>query len=164
MPCFGNTSLQTRHVMFLVIASVLLTGPRSYAEQREEGWPHLRGASYDGQSSEVGLADEWPDEGPPVLWVKELGQGYSSFVVQNERAYTQYQTLAGQYLICLDATSGKTIWSYRYDWPFEAAGLYPGPFSTPTIAGQYIYISISQHQLVAQVAWTSMANSFGDES
>ena len=44
------------------------------------GWPFLRGAQYDGHSSEVGLAESWPPDGPPVLWARELGQGYSGFV------------------------------------------------------------------------------------
>lgn len=105
------------------------------------GWPHIRGSHYDGLSAETNLADAWPAAGPPVLWTKELGQGYSSIVVYDERAYTQYQSLAGQYVICMDASSGKTIWQYRYDWPFEATGLYPGPRSTPTIANGRVYFS-----------------------
>ena len=107
----------------------------------DTGWPHIRGPKFDGISAEIKLADSWPDEGPPVLWVKELGQGYSSWVVKDNRAYTQYQTLAGQFVICVDASSGQTIWQYRYDWPFEAAGLYPGPRSTPTIADGKIYFA-----------------------
>ena len=107
----------------------------------DTGWPHIRGANYDGISQEVQLADSWPEEGPPVLWVLDLGQGYSSWVVKDNRAYTQYQTLAGQFVICVDASSGERIWQYRYDWPFEPAGLYPGPRSTPTIANGHIYFS-----------------------
>ncbi|MBT6483681.1 MAG: PQQ-like beta-propeller repeat protein, partial [Planctomycetaceae bacterium] len=76
-----------------------------------------------------------------VLWVRELGQGYSGFVVSDDRVYTQYQTLAGQYVVCLDAESGDTIWEYWYDWPFEATGLYPGPRATPTIASGRIYFA-----------------------
>jgi hypothetical protein len=105
------------------------------------GWPSIRGSKYDGVSGEIHLADDWPDQGPPVLWVKELGPGYSSFVVKHDRAYTQYQTLAGQYVICLDASTGQTVWSYRYDWPFQASGLYPGPQSTPTLAHERIYFA-----------------------
>ncbi|TWU34326.1 outer membrane biogenesis protein BamB [Novipirellula artificiosorum] len=111
------------------------------ADVVDTGWPHIRGPNYDGISSETRLADSWPDDGPPVLWVTELGQGYSSWVVKDNRAYTQYQSLAGQFVICLDASDGQPIWRYRYDWPFEATGLYPGPRSTPTIANNRIYFS-----------------------
>ena len=108
---------------------------------QNSGWPHIRGPNLDGLSPEVDLADQWPATGPPVLWVKELGQGYSSFVVKDDRAYTQYQSLAGQYVICLNASTGKTIWQYRYDWPFESTGLYPGPRSTPTLFEDNVYYS-----------------------
>ena len=107
----------------------------------EAGWPHIRGPHFNGCSTETGLVDQWPAKGPPVLWIKELGQGYSSFVVKDNRAYTQYQSLAGQYVICLNADTGETLWTYRYDWPFEATGLYPGPRSTPTIALNHIYFA-----------------------
>ncbi|MGB7342700.1 MAG: PQQ-binding-like beta-propeller repeat protein [Pirellulaceae bacterium] len=110
-------------------------------EADDIGWPHIRGGNYDGISAESNLANAWPASGPPVLWTKELGQGYSSIVVHDDRAYTQYQSLAGQFVICMDASSGETIWQYRYDWPFEATGLYPGPRSTPTIADGKIYFA-----------------------
>lgn len=100
----------------------------------DPGWPDVRGARFDAHSPEIYLADHWPEEGPPVLWVKELGQGYSAFVAQGDRVYTQAQTLQGQYVYCLEARTGKTIWQYRYDWPYELAGVYPGPRATPTLA------------------------------
>lgn len=100
----------------------------------DPGWPDVRGARFDAHSPEIHLADHWPEEGPPVLWVKELGQGYSAFVAQGDRVYTQAQTLQGQYVYCLEACTGKTIWQYRYDWPYELAGVYPGPRATPTLA------------------------------
>lgn len=124
----------------------------------DNGWSHIRGANFDGHSHEINLADAWPEDGPPVLWVKELGQGYSSIVVQNDRAYTQYQSLAGQFVICMDAFNGDTIWRYRYDWPFEATGLYPGPRSTPTIYDHKVYF---QHRMDRSVASAKVDNFSG---
>jgi outer membrane protein assembly factor BamB len=107
----------------------------------DPGWKFIRGPNYDGQSSEINLADHWPDDGPPVLWTRELGQGYSAFVAAGGRVFTQYQTLAGQYVVCLDADTGRTIWEHRYDWPYEAAGVYPGPRATPTLDGNHVYFA-----------------------
>ncbi|QDU49281.1 outer membrane protein assembly factor BamB family protein [Gimesia panareensis] len=100
----------------------------------DRGWPDVRGIRFDAHSPEIHLADNWPAEGPPVLWVKDLGQGYSAFVAAGDRVYTQAQTLQGQYVYCLAARTGKTVWEYRYDWPYELAGVYPGPRATPTLA------------------------------
>ena len=44
-------------------------------------WPHVRGPNYDAISPEIGLAETWPTAGPSVLWSRELGPGYSGFVV-----------------------------------------------------------------------------------
>ena len=43
-------------------------------------------------SDETGLADAWPPEGPPVLWTREIGRGYSGFTAVGDRVFTQTQT------------------------------------------------------------------------
>jgi outer membrane protein assembly factor BamB len=110
-------------------------------ERRDPAWPFLRGANYDGHSAETGLAESWPAEGPPLVWARELGQGYSGFVAEDERVYTQYQALSGQFVACLDARTGETLWKYRYDWPYEMTGLYPGPRATPTLADEHVFFA-----------------------
>ena len=99
----------------------------------ESSWPQLRGPTFDSISDgNVELANSWPEEGPPVVWTRELGQGYSSFAAVGDRVFTQTQTLYQQSVVCLNAESGDTVWSYNYSWPYEGGGLYPGPRSTPT--------------------------------
>ncbi|MCG6154231.1 outer membrane protein assembly factor BamB family protein [Rubinisphaera margarita] len=106
------------------------------------GWPSVRGVNHDGHSPEINLADSWPPEGPPVLWVRDLGQGYSAFVAKEDSVYTLAQSLQGQFVYCLDARTGETRWRYRYDWPYEIAGVYPGPRATPTLAdGKVLFAS-----------------------
>lgn len=107
----------------------------------ESGWPFIRGPNFDGHSAEARLAEGWPESGPPVLWTRELGQGYSSFIAWEDRVATQIQTLGGQFVICLKADSGETLWKYRYGWPYEPAGVYPGPRATPTFADGWVYFA-----------------------
>ena len=109
--------------------------------QPDTNWPHIRGPLWDGKSAESGIISAWPAEGPPVLWTRELGQGYSSFIAWDDRIATQYQTLQGQYVVCLNADTGHTIWEHRYDWPYDPAGVYPGPRATPTLWNQAIYFA-----------------------
>ncbi|MBN2577900.1 MAG: PQQ-binding-like beta-propeller repeat protein [Pirellulales bacterium] len=108
---------------------------------KEFGWPHLRGPNYDGSSTETELADRWPAEGPPLLWRRELGRGYSAFIAVGDRIYTQTQSLYAQSVVCLEADTGRTIWEQRYDWPYDAAGMYPGPRATPTWRDGRIYFA-----------------------
>ena len=111
------------------------------ASSIDTNWPTIRGANFDGHSLEKEIADSWPVEGPAVLWTRELGQGYSAFIAWDESVATQYQQLSGQYIICLDANTGSTKWEYRYDWPYDPAGVYPGPRSTPTYDNGFVYFT-----------------------
>jgi hypothetical protein len=54
----------------------------------QHSWPSIRGSAWNGISSESNLIDHWPKEGPPVLWTRELGQGYSAFVAWDKRVAT----------------------------------------------------------------------------
>jgi outer membrane protein assembly factor BamB len=107
----------------------------------DRGWPFVRGLGFDGHSPEIHIADQWPKSGPPVLWIRELGQGYSAFVALRDRVYTQAQSLGGQFVYCLNADTGETLWRYRYGAPYEFVGLYPGPRATPTLSEGHVYFA-----------------------
>ena len=107
----------------------------------DPGWPHLRGPHYNAMSAETDLADSWPAEGPPVLWNREIGHGYSSLIVAGNRVYTQTQTLTTQMVLAVDADTGRTIWEHKYEWPYDPGGMYPGPRATPTFSHGRIYFA-----------------------
>ena len=45
-------------------------------------WPQFRGPNRDGLSTEKGLLESWPAEGPKLLWTATgMGEGYSSVSV-----------------------------------------------------------------------------------
>lgn len=142
---FPTTAFTTILKSVLVVGALLFVGASSrcicFGAEPTDGWPFIRGATYDGTSAETGLLDAWPTAGPPVLWTRELGQGYSSFAAWDDRIATQYQTLAGQFVICLQADTGETLWQHRYDWPHESAGVYPGPRATPTYSEGRLYFA-----------------------
>jgi outer membrane protein assembly factor BamB len=103
-------------------------------------WPHLRGPNRDAVSTQKGIMSTWPEGGPPVLWSRQLGQGYSGFVAVGGRLFTQFQSRLAQYAICLNAQTGNEIWRQRVDWPWQPDGTYPGPYATPTWhAGRLYY-------------------------
>lgn len=108
---------------------------------QEPGWPHLRGPAFNATSAETGLADRWPADGPPVLWVRDLGCGYSGFCAAGGRVWTQHQTLYAQAVLCLDGDTGQVLWEYSYGAPYESAGMYPGPRATPTWHAGRIYFA-----------------------
>ncbi|MEM7785210.1 MAG: PQQ-binding-like beta-propeller repeat protein, partial [Planctomycetota bacterium] len=113
----------------------------------QDSWQFFRGNRFDGHSDAVGIADRWSEKGPPVFWSRELGSGYSGFVGEDGRVFTQYQSLSGQFVTCLDLKSGATIWEHRYAWPYKPASLYPGPRSTPTLAGGCLFYTTPTAQI-----------------
>ena len=117
------------------------TGEPEHLAAADAGWPHLRGPTYNGISPETDLLDSWPSEGPPVLWTRSLGQGYSAMTAVAGRVFTQTQNTYSQTVLCLDADTGRTIWEYRYAWPYDAAGMYPGPRATPTWNDGRVYFA-----------------------
>jgi outer membrane protein assembly factor BamB len=110
-------------------------------------WPHYRGPAQDGRSSET-IAKAWPASGPKVLWRQPLGQGFSGISVVAGKAYTLYGAGADELVLALDATSGKTLWKTRLD-ANRADDMGGGPRSTPTVAGDRVYVLGAKGKLAA---------------
>ena len=123
-------------VLLLMIVAVV-----SADEGPNSSWPSVRGPHFNGHSDDAVQPQAWGVDGPPVLWIRKLGQGYSAFVAEGDRVYTQAQHMTGQYVYCLEADTGDTIWEHWYDWPYETAGVYPGPRSTPTLYKDRVYFT-----------------------
>lgn len=74
---------------------------------------HVRGSDYQGHTDPAAFQQPWPSSGPPVLWRRRVGDGYSGIIVAEERVYSQAQTLAGQFVVCLDLATGAEMWRTR---------------------------------------------------
>lgn len=100
----------------------------------EQGsWTSFLGNQRNGISPETGLNVNWNEHKPAVLWREPLGGGYSSMVIADGRLWTMATHLNHDYIVCLDAVSGKKIWSTRaaptyLDHQRQARG----PRATPT--------------------------------
>jgi len=85
-----------------------------------------------------GLADEWPADGPTKLWQRSLGDGYSSILFEDDRLYTMTHRDGNEYVVCLRADNGETIWEYGYTTDNVDRGFGPGPRGTPAIDGDRV--------------------------
>lgn len=125
--------------MIAVIATLALIACESFVAG--EDWPHIRGARFDGVSRETKLLGRWPEGGPRRVWSRALGQGHSGIVVAGGRLFTQYQSAAGQFLLCLDPKTGAALWETRYARAWQLHGAYPGPYSSPTVDDGKVYFA-----------------------
>lgn len=112
-----------------------------------DDWPNWRGPNHDDKSVETGLMQTWPDGGPEKVWqVDSGGLGYAGFSVVDDRLYTLGQEDDAQFALCLDATSGETIWKVTLGEGFDSdwGG---GPRSTPSIVDDVGYFLTAKGDL-----------------
>ena len=113
-----------------IVLSVMLLSTSADAQ-----W---RGPQRDGIYPEVGLLDAWPESGPQLLWSTDvIGQGFSTIAASADRVYATGLIEETGYLFAFDH-KGKLVWksSYGPEW----TGSYPGARSTPTVAGDRVYL------------------------
>ncbi len=112
-------------------------------------WPQWRGLHRDGHAQAGDLLESWPEEGPPVLWRRAIGSGFSSAVVKGDRLYTAWSDGGREKLFALDAATGEPVWSFDLGEDFEEE-FGNGPRSTPLVDSRnVVYMMSSRARLVA---------------
>jgi hypothetical protein len=138
-------------------------------------WPQWRGPSRDGISKEAGLLQDWPAEGPKLLWQKDnLGDGYSTPSIVGDRLFLiNNKGNDDEFVQCLSAKDGSQLWQThigKVGKPDQKPS-YPGARSTPTIDGKMLYALGSDGDLACmdivkgKILWTkSLVTDFGGVS
>ena len=130
----------------LAITLMLSAGPGD--------WPQWLGPDRNGVSQEQDLAQSWPKDGPPVRWSRELGDGLSGMSVVGDHLYTMYSVKGTEFVACLNANTGETVWKrFVGDAISDHMGS-DGPRSTPTVSDGIVYALSSQGMVVALDALT----------
>ncbi len=103
-------------------------------------WPQFLGPDRNGVSAETGLIQSWPKEGPPVVWEKRIGEGYSGVAVSGGAAVVFYRSGGDEVVECLGAADGKPRWTHATPTKYrDRFGKGNGPRSTPLIDGKFVY-------------------------
>jgi len=113
------------------------TGTRASAAEGE--WPQYRGPNRDNISSDKGLLDSWPADGPKLAWKQTgLGLGYSSVAIANGKLFTMGNRGNDEMLLALNVSTGEPIWATRTGRAYHD-GMGDGPRGTPTVDGDRVY-------------------------
>lgn len=115
-------------------------------------WPYFLGPEETGISAETGLIDDFPRQGPPLLWEKKIGTGYSAPSVLGNRLVIHHrpdENGPGKEVIeCVEADSGKPLWKYEYPSDFrDPYGYNNGPRCSPLLTSKYCYTFGAQGKL-----------------
>jgi outer membrane protein assembly factor BamB len=147
----GSKYLRAAATAAVVISAVFLV-VHATAKSKGHDWPQFRGVNRDGVSPETGLADSWPEGGPPELWRVPLGEGYSGLSVVGDRIYTMFAAdhdgKSVEFAAAFQVADGKEIWrtplGERFDTEFGN-----GPSATPTVDGDIVYVLDSRGKFAA---------------
>jgi outer membrane protein assembly factor BamB len=158
-----------RHI-FVSLALAALTAMAGAVASRAQNagapdaaWRQWGGAHRNFIIDAKGLAEKWPDSGPPQLWTRPLGTGHSAIVYDDGRLYTMYRVGNGrggsgrsqgpwdaeEAVIALDAKSGKTLWDHKYPSRREDFSFGAGPHSTPLIVADRVFTIGTNQQFFA---------------
>jgi outer membrane protein assembly factor BamB len=105
-----------------------------------EDWPQFLGPTRNGVYSGGDLAATWPAAGPPTVWKRDVGQGFSAPVVSQGRLILFHRVGNKATVEAMEAKTGRKIWAteaatnYRDDFGFDE-----GPRAAPVISGGKIY-------------------------
>jgi len=134
-------------IRFRFVAVVLMSFLAMPGEAAD--WPQWRGPDRNGISSETGLLDTWPAGGPRQIWKAQgLGQGYAAFAIAQGRLFTQGQRGDHQFVLALDAATGKPIWETPTG-PAFSQDRGDGPRGTPTVDGDRLFAMAGEGTLVS---------------
>lgn len=124
-----------------LLAIWMVAGTASAAD-----WPHWRGPNRDGHIAEDSGWDSggWPPKAS--VWGANVGEGGSSPVVVGGRLYVVGSQDGKDVVSCLEAATGKQVWTVSYDCPLHGRlatgdeGIYSGPTSTPEFDAETGYL------------------------
>src|SRR5262245_55107300 len=147
MMLFNPVAL-VRVVPAVLTLVVLAAGGLAGAADKSPSWPQFLGPDRNGISSETGLLERWPEGGPKEGWRVPGGAGMSGLAIDGGRLVTMLQDAEQQYVIALDAATGKKLWQTPVG-PMYKNVQGNGPRATPTLVGDTLFTYTGEGILAA---------------
>ncbi|WP_404305638.1 PQQ-binding-like beta-propeller repeat protein [Neorhodopirellula lusitana] len=148
-----KTTLHTTLFHFALVwllGSSVLNG--SFVAASDVTWPGFLGPQRDGWVNHFQPPAEWP-ESLNKMWQVDVGTGYGSPLVVEDRVYQHARQGNDEVLQCLELATGKQIWKQIHAVPFQASSGGErhgnGPKSSPIIADGRIFTMSSLGEISA---------------
>ncbi len=140
------TGIRWRDLAVLLLA--LFIGGADAADN-DEDWPRFLGPNANNISSETKLIERWDTNGPPVLWEKSVGAGYSAPSVRGDLLVLHHRVKDEEIVEAFSATNGATRWRHAYPSRFvDPYGYNNGPRCTPLLTSNRCYTFGAEGRLI----------------
>ncbi len=149
-------------ILLIVPAVIQAEKPSQDAKQlniKYEEWPQWRGPRGDGTWNGPPIKTTWPETGLKKIWEQEIGGGYGGITVAQRKLYVMDRPAASkeeqkkaagihshrvkrkniERILCLDARTGKKIWSHEYPCDYNKLDYGNGPRAAPTVRDDLVY-------------------------
>ena len=105
-------------------------------------WTQWRGPARDGSVSAKNSPAKWPETFQRT-WRLEIGEGYSSPVVDRGRVFVHSRRDPEEIITAINLADGKVVWQQKYQAVFNknqyAVQMAKGPNATPLILGDRLF-------------------------
>lgn len=101
-----------------------------------QDWPDWRGAGRNGTWTATGIVKSFSAGTIPPRWKIPVGSGYSGPTVAAGKVYLTDRSVKPEEterVVCVDAATGKMIWTYSYPCPYENMSYPAGPRASVVI-------------------------------
>ena len=103
-------------------------------------WARFLGPTGDNKSPETGILTDWPDEGPRVVWQREIGDSHGVCAVSRGRLFFFDRHLDNARVVCLGSETGDELWKFEAPTSFvDQIGYGNGPRCTPVVDDDRVY-------------------------
>ncbi|MBY0587374.1 PQQ-like beta-propeller repeat protein [bacterium] len=102
-------------------------------------WPQFLGPEQNSTADDESIVTTI-DKPRPILWKRNVGEGYSGPVVQTGKLILFHLQEGEEVAEAIDVDTGKTVWKLGYRCDYAGGyGTGPGPRATPAIDGKAVF-------------------------
>lgn len=106
-----------------------------------DDWPQWAGPRRDGVWRETGLVGRFESAALKPQWRAAVSGGYAGPAVAGGRVFVtdRVRDRGVERVLCLNASSGKLLWTHEYSCSYKGVDYDSGPRCTPLVDGDLVY-------------------------
>ncbi len=133
--------------LFFITVLAFIQNCTSPEKEKISEW---RGPNRTGIYHDKNLLNQWPENGPQLLWVYNgIGNGYGSPSILGDKIIVNGELDSNSFVTALNL-KGELLWKSQNGKEFVGEGFsstYPGARSTPTIVNDLVYVASAKGRI-----------------